>query len=433
MILLTALVFSLATELIVDQADATPQLSAEAASLKSFLDQGFDRRQVSLQETRKAYQKLKQEIPDSPVTDYAFALVLLERNQYEQGMQILDGLRENRTPAFASAWQTSIWHHFTRRQFETGVQQLTEFAQMTGDVKQNWTASNQAGRNTRWIGSMLSSLRYQFTSEDQIQQLTQLQQEIQKSLPVRLRLYLEAGMKQVTDQRQHMEDDLASLDAAHQVEQEKIAEETAKELAERSEKTEETREQLKLTAEEWKKKLDKDLIEFSREIGSAQRDYTFLDTKRLSLDRSIELVLKEQTALEFSLQSLPQGQVVDVVSINRERNRLAAKYNQYQAEYRETIANLQQVTAVGTQLLQARQALINEYQQATGNLVKQDKKLEQLSKKLSQSQEELKTEGTGDSSTKVRILKSKMKYFQTYLPLDIEQEGQNLVESINMQ
>jgi len=101
MILLTALVFSLATELIVDQADAPPQLSAEAASLKSFLDQGFDRRQVSLQETRKAYQKLKQEIPDSPVTDYAFALVLLERNQYEQGMQILDGLRENRTPAFA--------------------------------------------------------------------------------------------------------------------------------------------------------------------------------------------------------------------------------------------------------------------------------------------------------------------------------------------
>lgn len=86
---------------------------------------------------------------------------------------------------------------------------------------------------------------------------------------------------------------------------------------------------------------------------------------------------------------------------------------------------------VGTQLLQARQALVNEYQQATGKLVKQDKKLELLSKKLSKSQEELETEGLNDSSTKVRVLNSKMKFFQTYLTLDLEQEAQTLVDSLN--
>jgi|GEM_PF-1588689 chromosome segregation ATPase len=433
MILLTALFLSFATDFLVAAPAVEPQLSPNASALKSFFDQGFDRRKVSLKETRKAYYQLQQNTSDGPVVDYAFALVLLHRNQFDEGMKVLDTLRENRAEAYAPAWQTSIWHRFARRQFETGIKQLSEYALMTADTRQRWSASNQPARNARWIGSMLTSLRYQYTTEEMTQQTKQLEDEVQTSFPVRLRLYWEAGTKHVLDQRQELNETLASLDEAHQVEQQKVAEETAKELAERSEKTDETREQLKLTAEEWREKLDKELIEFSRQIGSAQRDYTFLDNKRLSLDRSIELVQKEQTALEFSLQNPPQGQFIDLVTVNRERNRLAFKYNQYQAEYRETVASLQAVTAAGTQLLQARQALINEYQQATGKLVKQDKKLELLSKKLSKSQEELETEGVNDSSTKVRVLKSKMKFFQTYLPLDIEQEAQALVDSLNIE
>ncbi|MBD3672942.1 MAG: hypothetical protein HUJ26_05390 [Planctomycetaceae bacterium] len=407
------------------------ELSPQAEAMQTYLDRGFDRQRVSLDEIGNEYRELTQQLPKSAQTEYARALVLLHRNQYEQGMQILDKLREETSPAYTPAWQASIWHLLTRREFERAFQQLTTFARLSIDPEQKWTAPNQAAMNIRWIGSLLLALEYQLGGEKTPEQIASLQQEVTQSISDRLRLYYEAGRKSVAEEYQSLQSQLTASLAEAQVEQLEQAKETAKELEEKSKLAEANREKLKLTAEEWKKKLDKELVEFAREIGSAQRDYQLLEQKRASLDRSIELVLKEQTALEFTIQNLPVRQR-NSPAILLERNRLIAQYNQYQADYRDTSQQLQQVATLGRQLLQARQALINEYQEATGNLVKEDKKLDKLSKKLIETQQELENDELAlKDSADIRKLKLRMKYFNTFVPFDWAAERQTLINSLN--
>ena len=228
-----------------------------------------------------------------------------------------------------------------------------------------------------------------------------------------------------------MQSQLTSALAEAQKEQLAEAEENAKELEQRTLKAEEAREQLKLTAAEWEKKLEKELGDFAREIGSAHRDYQLLEQKRASLNRSIELVLQEQTALDLSIQNLPDAQY-NASTILIERNRLMAQYNRDQAELRDTLVELQQVSALGQQLLQARQALINAYQKATGKLVQQDKKLDTLAKRLAKSQQELESDELAlKDSAEIRKLKLRMKYFNTFVPFDWNAERQMLIGSLN--
>lgn len=407
------------------------ELSPQAEAMQEYLDRGFDRQRVSLDETQDAYRDLKRQIPKAPQTEYALALVLLHRNQYDQGMQVLDRLRKETSPAYAPAWQASIWHLLTRRQFDEGFQQLAEFARLSMNPDQTWNRSNQAAMNIRWIGALRLALEYQLGSEKLSEQFADIEQELKTSLSDRQQLYYESGNKSVAKEYQELQSQLTAALAEAQKTQLAEAEETAKELEEKTKLAEESREQLKLTAEEWKKKLDKELVEFAREIGSAQRDYQLLEQKRASLDRSIELVLKEQTALELSIQNLPDAQFNAPV-ILRERNRLIAEYNSLQADYRDTVLELQQVSGLGQQLLQARQALINAYQKATGNLVDQDKKLDKLAKKLTKTQEELETdELVLKDSADIRKLKLRMKYFSTFVPFDWSAERQALIGSLN--
>lgn len=407
------------------------ELSPQAKAMQEYLERGFDRRRVSLNDIQEAYRKLKQQLPSSPQADYARSLVLLHRNQYDQGIQILDRLRKETSPAYAPAWQASIWHLLTRRSFDKGFEQLSEFARMSADPDQKWNSKNQAAINIRWIGSLLLALEYQLGGEKVPEELKSIKRDLTASFTDRQRLYFESGEKSVVREYQQLQNQLTSALIEAQKEQLAEAEETAKELEQKTLKAEEAREQLKLTAAEWGKKLEKELGDFAREIGSAQRDYQLLEQKRASLNRSIELVLQEQTALDLSIQNLPDAQY-NSSTILIERNRLMAQYNRDQAELRDTLLELQQVSALGQQLLQARQALINAYQKATGKLVQQDKKLDTLAKRLAKSQQELESDELAlKDSAEIRKLKLRMKYFSTFVPFDWNAERQMLIGYLN--
>lgn len=400
-----------------------------AAQLEQFLTAGFDRRGTSDQALKDEYRELKRASNSDLSPDYAYALALLKRNQYDEAMQILDELRGKPGPAYLPAWQAAIWNRLNRRDYEQGFSQLTELAAMTADPDRKWATPEHPPQNARWMGKLLAGMGYQLTSGRDWENLQAVWHKVESDLtdPL-LQQELQAGIQEVRQLRKEIEGDFTETAKETEAEQAKTEEELAKELEQKAEETEKAKEDLKLTAEEWKKKLDKELVEFGRKIGSLERDYAFLDAKRLSLERSITLVQREQTALALAAENAPKN--VNSTGVALENGRLNAKLAQYQGEHQQTLVGLQQVTAQGNLLLAQRQALINEYQQATGKLVQQDKKLEQLAKKLSKNQEKLEADDKPVRPTaELRRLRSRMKYLSTYLPFDLDEEKQKLIDS----
>lgn len=413
--------------------------SPEVTQLAEFLETGFNRRRASESDIQSGYRDLNEELNDPLVTDYAYALVLLKQNKFDDAIGVLDQLREHSGPAYAPAWQASIWNLLTRRNYETAYEQLVAFAKMTSANDQQWSQLGQAERNARWIGKLVEGLSYQFTSGEAAKLLNSARGQVEAALPDALKNEFLAGVKEVRAFRQQLEGGAAATQAQVKQEQAQTAEETAKELKEKQAAALDTKDQLKLTAEEWKKKLDKELVDFGRKIGSLQRDYAFLEARAASLERSITLVQREKTALDFARQNDRNisNRGNDIVGNSRnnqyniENSRLLLKYNEYKAQQQQTFAAMQQTAAQGTQLLAQRQALVNEYQQATGQLVKQDNELEKLAEKLGKKQEAI---AAGDVTTRdpaeLKQLRKRMRYFSTYVNFDFEEEKQKLIDSV---
>jgi hypothetical protein len=413
--------------------------SPEVTQLEEFFESGLDRRRTSRREIEEGYRDLKRRLSDSMISDYAYALVLLKRNQFDEAIEVLNELREQSAPAYASAWQASIWNLLTRRRYEDGYEQLVEFAKLTADAGQQWSQLGQAEANARWMGKLVEGLGYQFTSGTRAKQLQDARAKVEAALPAPLKKEFLAGGEEVRVFRRHLEGGATATKLQAQRQQAKADEQSAKELKEKEEEALDTKDKLKLTAEEWKKKLDKELIDFGRKIGSLQRDYAFLEARRASLERSITLVQREKTALDLANQQQQnrnqnqKGGLFNNARNNQyiaENARLFQKYNEYQAQLKQTLAAMQQTAAQGTQLLAQRQALINEYQQATGELVKQDKQLEKLAEKLSKQQEEIAAGETKRDPAELKQLRKRMRYFSTYVDFDYEKEKQKLIDAV---
>lgn len=407
---------------------ATGESEPAASQLEQFLTAGFDRRGTSDNQLKDEYRELKRSSADDLSADYAYALALLKRNDYDAAMKILDDLRSQPGPVYLPAWHASIWNRLNRREYDEGFSQLTELARLTTDPDRKWTAPDQPQQNARWMGKLLAGMGYQLTSGRDWEALQVVWHKTESGLTEpELQQEFQAGIQEVRQLRKELEGDLTETAKETKAEQAKTEEELAKELEQKAEETEQAKEDLKLTAEEWKKKLDKELVEFGRKIGSLERDYAFLDAKRLSLERSITLVQREQTALALAAENSPRNANSNAVAL--ENGRLNTKLAQYQGEHRQTLVGLQQVTVQGNALLAQRQALINEYQKATGKLVEQDKKLELLAKRLSKNQEKLDDDKPVRPTAELRKLRIRMKYFSTYLPFDLDEEKQKLIDS----
>jgi len=413
---------------------AESDLSPRAAAIDEFLDRGFNRRQFSKDEIRDVYREVSRDFETGPELDYAYALVLLHRNEFRDAMSLLEDLRELRQPAFAPAWQVSIWQLFLRRQYDDAFEQLNDLIELTSKAPQGWQSPEQAEANALWVGTITQALTYQLTSKKQTRNLQNTIERANELFEGPALAAFNRGTEQTEQEHRKMSDELGQKSSQAKEEQEESKLKAAEIASQQSAKAEETREKLQLTAQEWKSKVEKGLSDLDPKIQEAQKNFQTLNFQRQAIEKQMAAVAKEKARLDFlaANPNLLEQSNIRPVDIIKERNRIAAQYQQFQLQRQKILASLNQVAQQGLSLLTTRQKLIQDYQKATGKLIQQDKELEKLTKKLADSQQEVNQKGRPVKSTAaIRRLKTQMKRFQTYLTISLEHEGEALVESLN--
>ncbi|MBC7966303.1 MAG: hypothetical protein H7Z17_10315, partial [Fuerstia sp.] len=209
------------------------------------------------------------------------------------------------------------------------------------------------------------------------------------------------------------------------------------------ESTKEKRDGLKKTAEEWKKILDDQLLNFDKQLSRLERDHTFLEKRgqsiiesQLQLDRDmIQLQQRANTAGANRSNNAGANRTNNGLStqavLGTQMDQIQLQKARYQAEYDQTLVAAQQVTQKAQGLIQQRNGVVQQYQKATGQLVKQDASLDKWQGRLKKDTEKLKA----PVDDKVPAVTNKIKQvrsFRTYIELDVIEQRERLLDSFGV-
>jgi len=404
--------------------------SAQVTKLQEFLEAGLGPHRPTDREIENGYHELNQSLNHALISDYAYALVLLRHNHFDEAMKVLDGLREESEPAFALAWQASIWNHLTRRQYEAGYGQLVEFAKLTADTDQHWFQLGDAEANAHWMGKLVEGLGYEFTSGTQADTLHEARAEVETALSGPLKKEFLAGIDEARGFRRL----LAGEDTGTQTAEDKQA---AEELKRKQAETLDSKEKLKQTSEHKKEYFHSQLSDLDRSLSPLQQEYATLETRMASIEQSMMLLQRQQMAINLaqrqrqSMRRGGRGRSRSSGSRSSSSNsQLRQKYTQYRTQLQQTASAMQKVAGQAAPLLAQRQSLIHEHHKETGEMVKENRELDKLAKKLHKQQEDIVAKGTGHDGAELVRLQKRMNYFSTYAEFNFEKEKQKLIDCL---
>jgi hypothetical protein len=166
------------------------------------------------------------------------------------------------------------------------------------------------------------------------------------------------------------------------------------------------------------------LPKFDKQLESLEKDYLFLDQRASSLSLSIQLLNDELAQLQASA-ARQIGQVGALqVSIQNRQTTLAG----YQLDYNSTVERLNAVALQANGVVEARAAAIDQYQDATGQLLKKDKKLTRWSSRLGEKKRKLQTQPPAKDLKD--NLERKLDAFRTYVELDLDAERNRVLKLV---
>lgn len=403
-----------------------------SAQFEELLTDGFNRR-VPMEQFKTEVRQIQTQVADDPAVAYAYALSLIKRSDYEGGLAELKKIRGSGASAYMPAWRTALCLLLTRKQYDDAFRELDQFAAMLNDSSIKWNSPAVPLENSRWIGMLLAGLDLDLVgTKERALHLRAYVTIEEQSTPANRRAF-QLGVDDALQRQAELESKLAAIRETAISDEQKNADLEQLELAEQQANVEKKKEELKLTAEEWKKKLDAALLDYAKKIGERQREFALVDARRQTIARTIEN-LQQQLVVLQAFAPPPSNTNGNFPSPTEQGyfNEVSLRQQQlvvYQNQQTATLAALEQIRIQGNQILAERSALIRDYQTATGKLVQQDRAIDKASRKFEERSEELKT-GTPEGNTReTRKLEMQIRSFATYVAYDLESERQRLIDA----
>jgi hypothetical protein len=181
--------------------------------------------------------------------------------------------------------------------------------------------------------------------------------------------------------------------------------------------------------EQWDAWIEEQLPKFDKQLASLEQDYLSLNQRAASLFQSVQLVGQELAQLEADAARYTNpaqaGQLGALqVSIQNRQNTVVG----YQREYNATIGRLNAVAQQANGVIAARTAAVDQYQDATGQLLKKDKKLTRWNSRLGEKKRKLQTQPPAKDLKD--SLERKLDAFRTYVELDLDAERTRVLKLV---
>jgi len=414
---------------------ADPPSANFKAELRELLSVADDRGPQAQSLAQRRFQSAKS-LGDEGVAEYAHALVLLRLNKSKEALIALARAGDQKPTPYLPALKAHVAMLLQQKQWTNATAQLDRVGKAILEHAAWWPDEEERASDADWLGRATSVGQLLATSAADIERFTRIDRHLRKTLTDAEKAAYVAGFDAVIRESEELADTAAAAESTAKVTQEAEHATERDKVKTQQSQTKGERENLKLTADEWKKYLDDKLAEFGKQLGLLEKDWNTLDQRRQSLEKSILLAQQEQQMLMLRGQqnttprstsrSVGGNTVVTTTTaqaLDRELGIRQQQINRYQADRDRTLTSMNGIyQQAQTQLVQ-RQALITDYEHATGKLVQKDEALKKWNDRLQQKEKDLATGPKGIAAS-VQSLEQKRKSVSTYLPMDWEAERQ---------
>jgi hypothetical protein len=416
-----------------------PSVPVQAGSLVGqrlveMFQAGFGRGTSSLKEARRIYDAAIEDSKGDPRVEYAFGLVLLKQLKNKDAQAQFHAATRSPGQEYLPAWQALVWSHLVARDYVSGYAQLREFARRLSDPKSQVDQA-QREESAEWIGRVIAALQKSVDTVKQREALLREDETLKEILGPALQPFLARGKADVHSLHALMEEDVQQTREVAQAKEQKERAEKEFQVAKELEASAEKRDALKKSAEELKTYLDERLAAFDKQLTRMERDYEFLQKRILSITASQVQVNAEMGLLSEQLANVNNNNrngAGQQANIYQQRMAvLEVQSIRYQLELDQSLAATVQASQRAQALVGQRAAAIQQYERATGQVVKQDSALNLWQDRLKKDGEKLKAPGKRKLAPVVGKIQQ-ARSFRTYVELDLVLERDRVLDSFGV-
>jgi hypothetical protein len=401
-------------------------------AMRQLLEVADERGPTAFAQAQRRFQAARGATPDTRPVQFAYGVVLQRLHRPKEATAAFADAAKHATGAYPPAYEAWVSSLLAARQWTSAAEALRNYGGILVDKPELWSDAKDRRASADWLGRAVSASILVAPQGNDVQRFATVDERLRKELTTDVSVDYLRGFEEVIQLHEQLADSGEKSRQEAKVTQEKEREEERVLVKDQQGQVTSQRENLKLTADEWKKRLDEKQSEFAKQLGQFEKEWITHDQKRQSVDRSIFLAQQEATLLTNQYQALSGNERPSVVErlrmqqIDGQLNQRAQQLIQYQLERDRTLAAMQTVYQQAAAVLAQRQALIQDYERATGQLVKQDESLRKWNDRLAKQKTALEETPTGKTATTQQI-DQKLRSIGTYLPADWEAIRQRLL------
>lgn len=404
-----------------------------AAIVRQLLDAGLVSGLKNYRRAEQIWRKNRLASADDGRLDFAWGLVLRKHSknrEAERQFVLAAGREKNR---YWPADQAAAWMRLARGQTVSGLALVDQLIPQIAERVQ--TPGNGDLAIAHWIGRVVAALENLSLSKRDQTRLQKTRKLAAQHLTGKLKDAYDAGQKQVVEGTRALQAEQSQIELTDKKKQAHSATQRTAEFNSKNKTISKQQELLKLTAEEWKTQLDKQTEATKTQLKRLTEEYRAVERQRNVVSQSIQLAQRERNAVLTIVRSTTQNATRNrnnsASSLNpndqalrRIEQRIIGYNNRYFGLTRQ-MSTLQQSAAL---TLRNYQVAIKQYENGTGQIVRQNVDLSKLksqverqNSKLQKSQQR-KTVGANQAASRLRR-------FSTYVAFDIAAEQQRLLQS----
>jgi len=410
-----------------------PKVDPAAAIVRQLLDAGLVSGLKNYRRAEQIWRKNRLASADDGRLDFAWGLVLRKHSKNRQAERQFDlaaGRTKNR---YRPAAQAAAWTRLARGQTVSGLALVDELIPQIAERAQ--TPTNGDLVIAHWIGRVVAALENLSLSKRDQACLQKTRKIAAQQLTGKLKDAFDAGHEQVAEGTRALQAEQSQIEFTDKKKQAQSATQRTAEFNSKKKTIGKQQELLQLTAEEWKTQIDKQTEATKTQLKRLTEEYRAVERQRNGVSQSIQLAQRERNVLLIQMRSIQAnsrgGTTVGGQQNDQRRRaveqRIFADNNRYLAMTRQ-MNGLQQVAA---QTLRNHQIATKQYENATGQIFRQNADLSKLESQIKRQESKLR-KAQGKKAVGVNLGSSRLKRFSTYVAFDIDIERQRLLESLGV-
>ena len=429
----------------VSSATAVDVSPTTAKSVRELLEVGFQPGKESLPKAKSLFEAAVKSGDKSPELAYVYGLVLVKQFKTKEATEQFRIAAENPEAPYWPAWQALVFTHFSAKETIPGYDRLSEFAKRLQQADPEVPLDEQE-RNVQWMGRLMGALVKLAESPKAQETVRKQDHRLRDSLAERLRPSYDEGWLEADDTGLLIDTELNEAKLLQQAKNEQERVEKKEKLESSAEAAEKKAEAVKKTAENAKRLLDDQLKQIDRLLARLEKEHGLLERRA---QENVEMQFQIDRQITNRQQQPISNGAVRVTGANRnvgQQSRTITQQNRLNNELiidqllnqkiqlqfdndrisQEAFATSQNAARVVNQ----RQAVIQQYQQRTGQLVKEEASVQKWQDRLKKDSEKLKAPASDKGKEVARTL-SKAKSLRTYIDFNINDERQRLLDQID--